>query len=48
VHELGHVYGLGHCNRQACVMWFSNTLAETDRKGSRFCPVCARALGLKD
>jgi archaemetzincin len=48
VHELGHVYGLDHCERQDCVMWFSNTLTETDRKGSRFCPVCVRALGLTD
>src|SRR5205085_7456236 len=34
VHELGHVFGLPHCQRPSCVMWFSNTLAETDRKGS--------------
>jgi archaemetzincin len=46
VHELGHVFGLGHCARPVCVMWFSNTLAETDRKDSRFCPRCARLLGL--
>jgi archaemetzincin len=44
VHELGHAFGLGHCTRQDCVMWFSNTLAETDRKGSNFCQRCARQL----
>lgn len=44
VHELGHAFGLGHCTRQDCVMWFSNTLAETDRKGSKFCQRCARQL----
>jgi archaemetzincin len=44
VHELGHVFGLGHCPRTDCVMWFSNTLAETDRKGSSFCERCARLL----
>ena len=38
VHELGHSYGLGHCDDRHCVMWFSNSLAETDRKGTRFCP----------
>jgi archaemetzincin len=38
IHELGHTYGLGHCSRSDCVMWFSNTLAESDRKGVRFCP----------
>jgi len=37
VHELGHTYGLDHCVDPHCVMWFSNTLAETDRKGSAMC-----------
>jgi len=38
LHELGHVFDLSHCLRCDCVMWFSNTLAETDFKGTRFCP----------
>jgi archaemetzincin len=38
IHELGHVFNLSHCSRRDCAMWFSNTLAETDRKGTRFCP----------
>ena len=37
IHELGHTYSLGHCSNSRCVMWFSNTLAETDRKGLAFC-----------
>jgi archaemetzincin len=37
IHELGHTYGLQHCHDPRCVMWFSNTLAESDRKGTRFC-----------
>jgi archaemetzincin len=37
VHELGHTYGLDHCTNPRCVMWFSNTLAESDRKGLMFC-----------
>ena len=37
IHEIGHTYGLDHCEDPRCVMWFSNTLAETDRKGSAFC-----------
>lgn len=45
IHELGHVFGLEHCPDPNCVMWFSNTLSETDRKGTRFCSNCSRILG---
>ena len=44
VHEIGHTLGLGHCPDPHCVMHFSNTLADTDRKGYRFCPRCYSAL----
>src|SRR5919106_5588428 len=44
IHELAHTYGLGHCDDARCVMWFSNTLAETDRKGTAFCQTHAEAL----
>ena len=37
VHELGHTFGLGHCQNPRCVMFFSNSLTDTDRKGSEFC-----------
>ena len=37
VHEVGHTYGLDHCASPNCVMWFSNTLGETDSKGVAFC-----------
>jgi len=37
IHELGHTYGLSHCSNPHCVMWFSNTLSESDRKGLKFC-----------
>ena len=40
VHELGHTYGLGHCNNLHCVMYFSNSLKDTDRKGPNFCEKC--------
>jgi archaemetzincin len=40
VHELGHLLGLGHCPDPACVMAFSNSLADTDRKGPGFCQPC--------
>lgn len=44
IHELGHTLGLRHCSRPTCVMWFSNTLAETDRKDVRPCVEHAREL----
>jgi archaemetzincin len=44
VHELGHTYGLGHCPNPRCVMFFSNSLTDTDRKGSTFCQECKRKL----
>jgi archaemetzincin len=44
VHELGHTHGLGHCRNPQCVMFFSNTLMDTDRKGSEFCPECKSKL----
>jgi archaemetzincin len=37
IHELGHTYRLRHCRDPRCVMWFSNRLEESDRKGTRFC-----------
>jgi archaemetzincin len=45
VHELGHLLGLGHCIDPACVMAFSNSLADTDRKGPGFCEACREKLG---
>jgi archaemetzincin len=44
VHELGHTYGLGHCGNPLSVMFLSNSLVDTDRKGSKFCPKCKRYL----
>jgi archaemetzincin len=40
VHEIGHCLGLSHCSHPGCVMFFSNTLRDTDRKQSAFCPDC--------
>jgi archaemetzincin len=44
VHELGHLLGLGHCPDPACVMSFSNSLADTDKKGPGFCAPCRELL----
>ncbi len=40
IHELGHTLGLGHCPDIHCVMHFSNTLHDTDIKGTAFCSKC--------
>ncbi len=44
LHELGHLFGLDHCNDPHCVMSFSNSLDDVDRKGSDFCPRCSMRL----
>ncbi|MFQ5919275.1 MAG: archemetzincin [Thermoplasmata archaeon] len=45
LHELGHNAGLDHCRKPACVMYFSNRLVDTDRKGPNPCGVCSARLG---
>ena len=46
VHELGHTFGLGHCQDGACVMHFSNSLVDTDIKKINFCGHCQPRLVL--
>ena len=43
-HELGHMFGLGHCAWYECLMKGTNTLDQTDRHPCYFCPVCYRKL----
>jgi archaemetzincin len=45
VHELGHTWGLSHCANPHCVMHFSNSLHDTDVKGTDFCSRCQARLG---
>lgn len=40
VHEVGHTLGLQHCQRSFCVMHFSNSIFDTDRKQSLLCDQC--------
>ena len=40
VHELGHTFGLGHCQDIKCIMHLSNSLADTDWKQAAFCSQC--------
>jgi archaemetzincin len=44
VHELGHAWRLSHCPDNKCVMYFSSSLADTDRKKDRFCRECRSKL----
>jgi predicted Zn-dependent protease len=46
-HEVGHVFGLDHCPKRSCVMHFSNSLADTDRKAKDFCNMCTNKLHQK-
>jgi archaemetzincin len=46
VHEVGHTLGLDHCSNPRCVMYFSNTIQDTDHKGYGFCDRCRSALSV--
>ncbi len=39
MHELGHTFGLEHCNNY-CVMRFSNSILDVDSKPDHFCDKC--------
>ena len=44
IHEVGHMLGLTHCLDRNCVMYPSNSLAQTDVKSTRLCPECRSSL----
>lgn len=44
VHELGHTFGLRHCDDWNCVMASTHAVERLDVKGVEFCPVCARRI----
>ncbi|MGA2460990.1 MAG: archaemetzincin family Zn-dependent metalloprotease [Candidatus Bathyarchaeia archaeon] len=44
VHEVGHTLGLNHCQDELCVMHLSESLEDTDMKGSSLCGKCQQAL----
>ncbi|XP_040885511.1 archaemetzincin-2 isoform X2 [Toxotes jaculatrix] len=43
-HEIGHMFGIRHCQWLNCVMQGSNHLEESDRRPLDFCPICLRKL----
>lgn len=45
VHELGHTWGISHCSNTKCVMYFSESIQDTDKKRDTFCLDCRVRLG---
>lgn len=43
-HEIGHTFGLTHCSNSFCVMFFSNSILDVDRKYKNFCKECSKCL----
>ncbi|XP_026936275.1 archaemetzincin-2 isoform X3 [Sagmatias obliquidens] len=43
-HEIGHIFGLRHCQWLACLMQGSNHLEEADQRPLDLCPICLRKL----
>ncbi len=46
VHELGHTFGLRHCDDWRCVMTSSHAVERLDVKGAQFCAACRRVVEL--
>jgi archaemetzincin len=47
IHEIGHTFKLEHCSNEKCVMCFSNTISDVDKKGKDLCGMCKIQLGIK-
>jgi archaemetzincin len=44
IHELGHTFGLIHCQNPECVMHSSTSAEEVDIKGKNLCEKCEQSL----
>lgn len=47
LHEVGHLFGLTHCNLKSCVMHFSANIRQIDLKGDEYCEACLDKLKSK-
>ncbi len=43
-HELGHTFGMEHCDKIECAMCYHNSVPELDAGYVWFCPTCTRKL----
>jgi archaemetzincin len=44
LHEMGHTFGITHCEDPACAMSLSTSVHQIDTKDAGFCPDCALLL----
>ncbi len=44
IHELGHTFGLVHCENPGCVLNASTYVEEIDLKEAYFCPLCQKQI----
>lgn len=47
IHELGHLFGLKHCENYNCVMASSSVVEELDTKSAIYCNSCKNIIQLK-
>jgi archaemetzincin len=40
IHELGHTFDLRHCRERNCIMHYSRTVQDVDRKSDQLCRYC--------
>lgn len=46
IHEIGHMFGLIHCQNPVCVMRSSTYVEDIDQKNKNLCPKCREQIGV--